>query len=180
MKSGFKPPSCSEASGCALPRLPARRPRPWSVAAWALLLATLAAPAIQAGSLAVVVHPTVPADDLSFSEFRKIILGDRQHWAAGQPITVIVRGPEAPERAMLLDQVYRMNEAQFRQYWVAKVFRAEATSAPRVVLSNAEAVDLVTVIDGSITVVSVEDVPEGLKVLRIDGKLPGETGYRFE
>jgi len=150
------------------------------VAVWVLLLAALAAPAIQADSLAVVVNPTVPVDDLSFVEFRKIILGDRQHWAAGQPITLIVRGPEAKERDVLLDQVYRMSEAQFRQYWVAKVFRAEATSAPRVVLSNVEAVDLVTVMKGAIAVVSVEDVPEGVKVLRIDGKLPGEAGYRFE
>jgi hypothetical protein len=35
-------------------------------------------------------------------------------------------------------------------------------------------------LEGAIAVVSVEDVPEGLKVLRIDGKLPGEAGYRFE
>ena len=55
--------------------------------------------------------------------------------------------------------------------------RGEANDGPRVVLSNEEALDLVGVIDGAITVVEADDVPEGLKVLRIDGMLPNEPGY---
>jgi len=134
----------------------------------------------QAASIAVVVHPSVEVDDLSFAEFRKIILGDRQFWTGGKRITLIVRAPVADERTVLLERVYRMSEAQFRQYWVAKVFRAEIASGPRVVLSNEEAVDLVGVIDGAIAIVGAEDVPEGLKVLRIDGLLPGQPGYPLD
>ncbi len=80
---------------------------------------------------------------------------------------------------MLLEQVYRMSEAQYRQYWVAKVFRGEAADGPRVVLSNEQAVDLVGVLDGAITVVNLADVPEGLKLLKIDGSLPGDPDYPF-
>jgi ABC-type phosphate transport system substrate-binding protein len=132
-----------------------------------------------AAPIAVVVHPSVAADNLTFAEFRKIILGDRQFWAAGKRITLIVRAPVADERTMLLERVYKMSEAQYRQYWVAKVFRAEIASGPRLVLSNEEAIDLVGVIEGAIAVVDLGDVPEGLKVLTIDGKLPGDDGYRF-
>jgi ABC-type phosphate transport system substrate-binding protein len=134
----------------------------------------------QAASIAVVVHPSVDVDDLTFAEFRKIILGDRQFWTGGKRITLIVRAPVADERTVLLERVYKMSEAQYRQYWVAKVFRAEIASGPRVVLSNEEAVDLVGVIDGAIAIVSSEDVPEGLKVLKIDGLLPGEPGYPLD
>jgi hypothetical protein len=134
----------------------------------------------QATSIAVVVHPSVKADELTFAEFRKIILGDRQFWSSGKRITLIVRAPVADERTLLLERVYKMSEAQYRQYWVAKVFRAEIASGPRVVLSNEEAVDLVGVIDGAIAIVSAEDVPEGLKVLKIDGLLPGEPGYPLD
>ena len=179
--SGHRPRSSSEAARRVLRRSPAqavgRRP---ARVCLALALIVSAATVAHAGDLAVVAHPSVPMDDMSFAEFTKVILGERQYWAAGQPITLIVRAAEAEERTRLLEQVYRMSEAQYRQYWVAKVFRAEATSAPQVVLSNAEAVDLVGVIEGAISVVSVEDVPEGIKVLRIDGKLPGDEGYRFE
>jgi hypothetical protein len=50
----------------------------------------------------------------------------------------------------------------------------------RVVFSNEEAVDLAGVIEGAIAIVGSEDVPEGLKVLKIDGLLPGEPGYPLE
>jgi len=143
----------------------------------ALLL--LCAAAAQASPLAVVVHPSVDVDDLSFADFRKIILGDRQFWTAGKRITLIVRAPEADERTVLLEDVYKMSEAQYRRYWVAKVFRAEIAEGPRVVISNEEAVDLVSVVEGAIAVVDSADVPEGLKVLKIDGALPGEAGYPF-
>ena len=134
----------------------------------------------QAASIAVVVHPSVEVDELTFAEFRKIILGDRQFWTGGNRITLIVRAPVSDERTVLLERVYKMSEAQYRQYWVAKVFRAEIASGPRVVLSNEEAVDLVGVIEGAIALVGSEDVPEGLKVLRIDGLLPGEPGYPLD
>ena len=137
------------------------------------------APATHAGALAVVVNPSVSIDDLSFVEFRKIMLAERQFWSGGQPITLIVRGPDSAERAVLLKQIYKMSESQYRRYWVAKVFRGEATDGPRVVLSNEEAVDLVGVIVGAIGVVDVDDVPEGLKVLRINGHRPGDPDYPF-
>ena len=136
--------------------------------------------AAHAGAVAVVVNPSVEIDGLSFAGFRRVMLGDRQFWAPGKRITLIVRGAVAVERTMLLEKVYKMTEAQYRQYWVAKVFRAEATSGPRVVLSNDEAVDLVGVIDGAISVVDSEDVPEGVKILKIDDLLPGDSDYVFE
>lgn len=146
----------------------------------ALALAFLAPALARAGDVAVVVNPSVNVNDLAFAEFRKIMLGERQFWSSGQRITLIVRSPVALERTLLLERVYKMTEAQYRQYWVAKVFRAEATSGPRVVLSNAEALELVGAIDGAISVVDSNDVPEGFKVLRIDGRLPGDPNYVSE
>lgn len=148
-------------------------------AVFVLLLCLIGVPTAQAGSIAVVVNPSVEVDDVSFTEFRKIMLGDRQFWRAGSRITLIVRRPVAIERTVLLEQVYKMSEPQYRQYWVAKVFRAEATSGPRVVLSNDQALELVGVIEGAIGVVDANDVPEGVKILKVDGLLPGDTGYVF-
>jgi hypothetical protein len=153
-----------------------RRRGPARILVLGLLLGALV-PGVQAGAVAVVANPSVSVDDLSFAEFRRIMLADRQFWATGQPITLIVRAPVALERTVLLERVYRMSEARYREYWVAKVFRGEASDGPRLVLSNEEALDLVGVIDGAITVVDADDVPEGLKVLKIDGNLPGEPGY---
>jgi len=127
--------------------------------------------------MAVVVHPKVSVSDLSFAELRKVLLGDRQFWSPNEPITLLVRAPTAPERTILLEKIYDMTEAQFKQYWVAKVFRAETASGPKIVISTQMAMGLVEAIEGSVALVDVKDVKPGMKVLKINGILPGAKGY---
>jgi hypothetical protein len=131
------------------------------------------------GDIAVVVHPGVPVNTLTFAEVRKLLFGDRQYWTADLRVTLVMRAPVAREREIVLKTIYQMTEAQFRQYWISKVFRAEAASGPRIVYSNDEATGLVGAIPGSISFMDVTQVPKGLKVLRVDGHLPGEPGYRL-
>jgi ABC-type phosphate transport system substrate-binding protein len=133
-----------------------------------------------ARDIAVVVHPEVPVDNLSFAELRKIMLGDRQFWPSGQKVTLVVAEPVDPGRTLLLEKVYKMSEPAFRQYWIAKVFRGEVTEGPKVVLSSEGIQELVTVMEGAIAFMDFDDVPAGLKVLKIDGKAPGEAGYPLQ
>ncbi len=141
----------------------------------ALVLVCLAAPA--AADIAVIVHSDVTVDDLSFGDLRKIMLGDRQFWSSGQKITLIVAEPVDTGRSVLLERVYNMSEQQFRQFWIARVFRGEATEGPKVVISSEGVMEMVSVLAGSIAFVDFDDVPSGVKALKIDGKLPGEDGY---
>ncbi|HTS63329.1 MAG TPA: hypothetical protein VMH28_14985 [Candidatus Acidoferrales bacterium] len=147
------------------------------------LIATLAAavllPALRAQDIdmAIVVRPDVPVDNLSFAELRHVMRGDRQFWTPNLRVTLLVRAPVARERDIVLKTLYQMSEAQFRQYWIAKVFRAEAAAGPRIVYSNEMSAELVAAIPGAIAVADAKQVPKGLKVLRIDGHLPGEKGY---
>jgi hypothetical protein len=78
---------------------------------------------------------------------------------------------------VLLKTIYQMSEAQFRQYWIAKVFRAEATSGPKIVLSNDMAIELVRAIKGAVAIVPGTTAPTGLKLLRVDGVLPDDPRY---
>jgi len=142
----------------------------------ALLLASLAVPAL-AGDIAVIVHPDVSVDNLTFAELRRIMLGDRQFWPSGEKITVIVAEPVDPGRSVLLEKVYNMSEQQFRQYWIARVFRGEVAEDPKVVISSEGVIEMVGVLGGSIAFVDSEDVPSGVKILRIDGLRPGEGEY---
>ena len=155
----------------------------------ALCLSQVYPTPVLADDVAVVVNPRLPLDDLSFSELRRILLGDRQYWSSGLRVTLLIppistltetqliRASVAPEREVILRTVYRMSEAQFRKYWIAKVFRAEATAGPQIVYSNEMATDLVTAIPGSVSFVSATKVPSGVKVLTVNGHLPGETDY---
>jgi ABC-type phosphate transport system substrate-binding protein len=129
--------------------------------------------------IAVVVHPDTPVNSLTLAEVRKVFLGERQYWNANVPVVLLIRAPVARERNVVLRTIYQMSESQFKQYWIAKIFRAEAASAPKVVYSNEMATELVSAIPGAIAFVDAHDVRPGTKMVRVDGRLPGEPGYEL-
>lgn len=143
----------------------------------ALMLFRTVVVTAQAEDLAVIVHPDVPEEDLSLGQIRTLLLGERQYWKPDLRVTLLIRAPVARERDIVLKRIYRMNEGQFRRYWIGKVFRAETVSGPKIVYSNEMAVNLVAAVPGSITFVAAGAVPGGVKVLKVDGKLPGQPGY---
>jgi ABC-type phosphate transport system substrate-binding protein len=130
-----------------------------------------------ARDVAVVVHPDVAVDSLTLAELRRITLGDREFWPGSARITRLIRAPVSHERDVVLKTVCQMTEAQFRQHWIAKVFRADTAVAPKIVYSTEMAIDLVNRMPGAITFIDASDVSSRMKVLRIDGRLPGESGY---
>ena len=146
-------------------------------AALAFAANTAPAPARAAEGMAVIVHPSTPIDHLSFEEMRRVFLGERQYWNSNLPVVLIVRAPVAPERQVVLNKIYRMTESQFKQYWIARIFRAETVSTPKVVYSNQTINELVSAIPGAISLVRAEDIVPGVKVVRIDGALPGDGNY---
>lgn len=127
--------------------------------------------------IAVVVHPETPVSDLSLSEVRQVLLGERQYWSSKLPVVLLIRAPVARERDVVLHVIYQMTEAQFKQYWVAKIFRAEAASPPKIVYSNDMQYELISGIPGAIGFVDARNIRPGLKVLRVDGHLPGDKDY---
>lgn len=161
-----------------------RTPRRWRILplllAGFLAAATflpLAAQTAKEGDVAIVVHADTPVTNLTLAEVRKIFRGDKQYWTTNLPVVLLVRAPVARERDVVLKQIYQMTEAQFRQYWVAKIFRAESVSAPKLVYSPDMANQLAATLPGAISFVDAKHVGNGVKVVRVDGKLPGEAGY---
>jgi hypothetical protein len=142
-----------------------------------LLAAAVPVFAAAESDVAIVVRPDVPVDNLSFADLRRLMRGERQFWTSNLRVTLLVRAPVAHERDIVLGKIYEMSEAQFKQYWIAKVFRAEAASGPRIVYSSETAAEMAANIPGAVAFVDAGQVPKGLKVLKIDGHLPGEKGY---
>ena len=144
----------------------------WFIAAWGH-----GANASAEVAVAIVVHPDVRIAELSMDQLRRIFLAEQQFWADNSRITLLVSAPGALERDLVLDRIYQMDEGQFRQYWIAKMFRAEVPSGPKIVFSTNMAIDLVTAINGSITFINASDLSPDARVLPIDGLLPKDAGY---
>ena len=154
-----------------------RRLTAMALGALALSLIPPAPVSAQGIAVAIVVHPATEVDNLTMDELKRIFRGDRQFWDNGRRVTLLVRAPVAEERQLILERIYGMDEDQFREYWIGKMFRAEVAAGPKLVYSADMARDLVTVIPGAITFVPVSDVSSESKVVRIDGLLPSDEGY---
>ena len=128
-------------------------------------------------SLAVIVNSGVPQESVSEEELGQILLGDTRFWDGGGLITLLIQAPVSWERDTVLGKIMQMSEPQYRQFWISKVFRAEVASGPKVVLSNEMAGILVSKIPGAMAFVDDGEIPMDTKVLKVNGLLPGESGY---
>ena len=137
----------------------------------------LAQETVATSTTAIVVHKDTEIDNLSLSELRNIFLANQQFWPDRTRIILLVRAPKSEERDFVLNTIYQMDEAQFRQYWIAKMFRAEVPRGPKIVFSTDMMLELVIAIPGSISFVNANEITDDVKVVRIDGKLPSESGY---
>lgn len=127
--------------------------------------------------IAIVVHPGVAVSNLTMAQLRRIFLADQQFWPDNSRVTLLLGAPNTVESGLVRDRIYQMSEDQLRRYWIAKIFRAEVPSGPKIVLSSNMALELVTAIPGSITFIPVPEIDSNVKVLSIDGFMPDQAGY---
>jgi hypothetical protein len=130
-----------------------------------------------AHDVVVAVNPDVQVDNLTLAELRRLALGDREFWPGTVRVTLIIRAPIAHERDVVLKNICQVTEAQFRQHWIAKVFRADTALTPKIVYSTEMAIDMVSRIPGAIAFIDAQEVGNRLKVVKVDGRLAGEAGY---
>jgi hypothetical protein len=147
--------------------------------ACAALVPAAARPQAATPEVAVVVHPATPVESLSLGELRRMLLGERQFWPDQTRVTILLPPAGSPERTAVLRTVYRMNESEYRQYWVAKIFRAEVTGGPRVATTG-QALRLAAAARGTIALIPAGAVDGAVKLLLINGRRPGQSGYPLQ
>jgi ABC-type phosphate transport system substrate-binding protein len=156
----------------------------------ALIIVLLSASAALAGapdtnlvtgnSIAVIVNTDNPVDQLSLADLQRIVLGERRSWSARIPVVLMMRNEESRERILLLQRACHMTGAEYHEYWTGKIFRGDVTSEPVSLPSVGTALNFVSSIKGGISFVDAASVRPGIKVLRVDGHLPGEQGYPLQ
>ena len=129
------------------------------------------------GEIAIVVNSSNPTEDLSVAEVRRILLGERMFWAGNVQIKLVLRERGAKEREQVLSRLLKMNDEAFDGHWRAKVFRGEAPGEPLAVTTTAQVAQYVTRLPGAIAFMPVKSRSSELKIVKLEGRLPGETGY---
>ena len=142
-----------------------------------VIQATRAQDVKHSSDVAVIVNSQNPTTDIKLAILRKVILRDPTVWPNHSTIALIFRPSGTPEQDAMLKSIVQMNDGQFRQFWSAKVFRGEAPAEPLVVPSNGMAIEYVATHPGAIAFLRGRDTRSDLKVLKVDGILPGEDKY---
>jgi hypothetical protein len=70
-----------------------------------------------------------------------------------------------------------MSEGEYKMYWTAQVFRGEADAEPLIVPSVGMQKEALRLFPWAISLVNVRDAKSGMKVIKIDGRMPGASGY---
>jgi phosphate transport system substrate-binding protein len=164
-----------------------RAPRARALVLGSLVMGFTSAPAhpleAQKGAdpVAFVVNARNPIDNLTSAELRKIFLGDATRWDGKRKITILLLPVGRAERRILFDRLLNMSDDAFVRHWIGKVFQGDATSGPKTAGSSGSMEKLVSGLPEAIGFLSHHEIraESGLKVLRIDGKAPGEAGYPF-
>jgi len=155
-----------------------------SIMTWvcAGLVYTLMAPAMATPEepLAIMVNKSNPLDSLSSDQLRAMLLGEVWHWPTRRRITIVERDTASEVYRKMLRQLLHMTEKEYRRALLAVEFRGESTPLIKTLNTDDGACKFVFNVPDAIAVVGA--VPSGaaaaqVKVLRIDGKLPGDQGY---
>lgn len=130
-----------------------------------------------AEDLAVVVNRSNPVDNLSLEELRRVLLGERGHWANGRRVTIVMRDPATPEREVVLRTVCHMGEQDFRRHFLQLVFTGQVPDVPRQLSTANGVLRFVFNVPGAIGYVRASEVDPSVKVIRVQDRLPGDPGY---
>lgn len=138
-----------------------------------------ASPATKQGSLAIIVNRSNAVENLSFTELRKIFLGERTSWPGGRKVTLTMLERGHQEREAVLRQIYHMSEEDFSAYFLHATFTGEVQSAPKELATPAGVRKFVSLVPGAIGCVGVEDVDDSVKLIKIDGLMPADPRYKL-
>jgi len=126
-----------------------------------------------ARDIAVIVDKTNAAASLSTSDLTKLLKTTTKTWPDGKKVTIFLSDPASADMRVVLQKVYGMSAEE------VKTFAQSHRGAVIVVNSDELVLKAVQTNPGAIGVVNVYSINSGVKVLKVDGKLPLESGYLF-
>ncbi len=131
----------------------------------------------QSSSLAIVVNKASALDNVTSEMLQKYFKAEKTKAPDGTKLAIVVMDVGRPERDAALHDIYKMSEAEYNDYFVGQTFTGAVAAAPKSLALPALVKQYVAGNAGAISYLRASDADDTVKVLKIDGKLPGEAGY---
>ena len=120
--------------------------------------------------MAVVVNKDNSVQNVTSAHLAKILRGEVKKWPDGRNV-VLVLHTSSPGEMTTLQHLSKMSEAD------VKALLASHNDAIQTVASDADVIDAVASNSGAIGFVEEHSITDRVGVIRVDGKLPMESGY---
>lgn len=138
-------------------------------AAISVFLLTFLTPCF-AHHMAVVVNKENTAASLTAAHLGKIFRAEVKKWPDGKTVVVVLH-TDSPGEAETLERLNKMSGAEL------KALIAAHKDSIVMADSDADVLKIVQSTPGAIGLVDVRSVDNSINVVRVDGKLPMESGY---
>ena len=151
----------------------------WSLGALSAIgLGHRSALAQGADSIAIVVAKESPIVQLSQFELKKLYLGANISDSSGNRIVPFNQAPSSPDRVLFEQRVLGMTPDEVARHWIDHKIRGGG-SAPKAISPADLLQKVVSRMPHSLAYVRVANVQPEVRVIAIDGSLPGDGAYRL-
>jgi ABC-type phosphate transport system substrate-binding protein len=120
--------------------------------------------------MAVIVNKQNSVGNMAAAHLGKIFRSEVNKWPDGSSIVLILHKDSAGETETL-ERLNKMSASDW------KAFVAAHRDAIQVVDSDADVIKIVQAVPGAIGFIDVRSIDNSINVVRVDGKLPMESGY---
>jgi ABC-type phosphate transport system substrate-binding protein len=127
--------------------------------------------------VAIVVNPGCSLTDVSLPDLAKIFKAQRTKTPDGNRFVLTSRETGSPEREAVLSAIYQMSDPQYEKYFLAATFAGTIQSAPKVIVTGVSVCQFVASEPGAIGYLRATEVDSSVKVLKVEGKAPGQPNY---
>lgn len=142
-----------------------------------LFAATAAHADDKANHLAVVVNKASSLSDVSSDLLGKFFRAEKSKAPDGTKVVILMQDSGRPERETALRAIFKMSEGEYNKYFLQATFTGAVAAAPKALANSRTVLKTVSETPGGLGYVKGDETDDTVKVLKIDGKSPGEAGY---
>lgn len=126
--------------------------------------------------LVVVVAQNSGLRAISMRDLRRLYLSETLDGPDGQRLVPLNHDRGTAERVAFDNRVLGMGPDEVGRFWIDRKIRGQS-GPPKTVTPLERLRAAIKRVDGTLTYLQAGDVQDGMKVLSVDGKAPGDPGY---
>jgi hypothetical protein len=136
------------------------------------------------GGFAAVVHPSNALRDLRLRELTSFFGGDNRRWPNRSAVVLVERDATSPPYHYLMAHLLNTTPGEYKRHLQNIEYSGETPVSIKILNSDAAACQFVSNVPSAIAIIESNSLASTacheVQALRIDGKMPGEEGYRLK